>query len=134
MSSRIFRKDWTSAGNRASLIFRDPAPPAFAPVRGFGGGGARRHSNRAKDFDNVTQKAYEKAVESLCRLGAKVEATNATASHLLRWYLSIDGYDLDKARGGLIGLSNSLTVNPNDWDRAIHAKFNSGGTEAPARL
>jgi hypothetical protein len=28
-------------------------------VRGFGGGGARRHSNRAKDFDNVTQKAVE---------------------------------------------------------------------------
>jgi hypothetical protein len=63
MSLRIFRKDWTSAGNRASLIFRDPAEPAFAPVRGFGGGGARCHSNRTKDIDNVTQKAVVKQAQ-----------------------------------------------------------------------
>ena len=41
-------------------LFRDPAPPAFRPVRGFGGGGARRHSNRTKDLDNVAQKAVIK--------------------------------------------------------------------------
>jgi Protein of unknown function (DUF3489) len=29
-------------------------------VRGFGGGGARRHSNRTKDLDNVAQKAVIK--------------------------------------------------------------------------
>jgi catechol 2,3-dioxygenase-like lactoylglutathione lyase family enzyme len=41
-------------------LFRDPAPPAFRPGRGFGGGGARRHSNRTKDLDNVAQKAVIK--------------------------------------------------------------------------
>ena len=51
---------------------------------------------------------YDKAVNSLRRLGAKLHATNVTTSYLLRWYLSIFGYDLAKAGGGLIGLSNSL--------------------------
>src|SRR4029077_319506 len=68
---RKFRKDWTSAGNRASLsclvkhqrLFQDPAPPAFAPVRGFDGGGARRRSNRTKDLDNVTKKAVIKQAQ-----------------------------------------------------------------------
>src|ERR1700738_4053513 len=39
------------------------SPPAFAPVRGFGGGGARRHSNRTKDLDNVTQKVVIKQAQ-----------------------------------------------------------------------
>jgi hypothetical protein len=73
---------------------------------------------------------YDKAEESLRRLGAKVEATNATASRLLRCYLSM-AYDLDKAHGGLIGLSNALTVNPNDWDRAIHANSIQVGLKLP---
>src|SRR6202047_3006815 len=34
-----------------------------APVRGFGGGGARRHSNRTKDLDNVTQKVVIKQAQ-----------------------------------------------------------------------
>src|SRR3984893_3022368 len=29
-------------------LFRDPAPPAFAPVRGFGGDGGRRRSKPNK--------------------------------------------------------------------------------------
>ena len=51
---------------------------------------------------------YQKAQDSLRGLGAKVLATNNTASPPLRWSLSRAGYDLDKAGGGLIGLSNSL--------------------------
>ena len=43
---------------------------------------------------------YEKAEDSLRRLGAKVHATNATASLPLRWYLSKAGYDLVRAGGG----------------------------------
>jgi len=56
---------------------------------------------------------YDKAVESLRRLGAKVQATNVSVSSLpfvpLGWFLSMQGYDLVRAGRGLIGLSNSLT-------------------------
>ena len=52
--------------------------------------------------------AYDQAVRSLRRLGAKVQATAATDSRLLRWFLIYRGYDLRKAGGGLVGLSNSL--------------------------
>src|ERR1700730_6936166 len=59
------RKDWTSAGNRASLVRPRRAPTAlwgscpagFRAVRGFGGGGARRHSNRTKDLDKCHSKS-----------------------------------------------------------------------------
>jgi len=51
---------------------------------------------------------YDKAVDSLRRLGAKVQTTNITAFGPLRWYLSFRGYDLPQAGGGLMGLSNSL--------------------------
>jgi hypothetical protein len=68
--------------------------------------------------------AYDKAVDSLRRLGAKVHATNDVTAWLplpwhaanaanviaslpLRWYLSKTGYDLVKAGGGLLGLSNT---------------------------
>jgi hypothetical protein len=39
-------------------------------VRGFGGGGATRHSNRTKDLDNVTQKVVIKQAQPgrPCRL------------------------------------------------------------------
>src|SRR5271157_5308798 len=60
---------------------------------------------------------YEKAFESLRRLGARVQAMNETlsASSLpfflpLRWLLSKQGYDLRRAGRGLIGLSNSLAT------------------------
>ena len=75
--------------------------------------------------------AYEKAVESLRRLGAKMHSTNVTASSLLRWYLSIFGYDLAKAGGGLIGLSNSLTSNTDDWDRASQTNSIQVGLRLP---
>ena len=58
---------------------------------------------------------HHKAVESLRRLGAKVQATNVSVSSFpfvllpLRWFLSRQGYDLVRAGRGLIGLSNSLT-------------------------
>jgi hypothetical protein len=61
---------------------------------------------------------YDKAVNSLRRLGAKVQATNVSASRPLAWFLSVFGYDLPKAGGGLIGLSNSLAST--DGSRALH--------------
>ena len=59
---------------------------------------------------------YDRAVESLRRLGARVQAMNAHVSVAslpfvflpLRWFLSMQGYDLASAGRGLIGLSNSL--------------------------
>ncbi len=59
---------------------------------------------------------FDKAVELLRRLGAKVQAMNENVSvsslplvYLpLRWFLSKQGYDLRRAGRGLIGLSNSL--------------------------
>jgi hypothetical protein len=60
--------------------------------------------------------SYEKAVESLRRLGAKMHATNVGAQLPLRWFLSKSGYDLATAGKNLIGLSNSLT----DDGRAFH--------------
>jgi hypothetical protein len=51
---------------------------------------------------------YEKAVNTLRRLGAKVQATNVAAAPPLLWFLRIRGYDLRRAGRSLIGLSNSL--------------------------
>lgn len=61
---------------------------------------------------------YDKAVDSLRRLGAKVQAANVSASPPLGWFISKCGYDLVKAGGGLIGLSNSLAAV--DGSRALH--------------
>ena len=58
--------------------------------------------------ENMT--VYKSAVESLRRLGAKVQATDITALPLLRWFLSKRGYNLGVAGSNLIGLSNSLNV------------------------
>jgi hypothetical protein len=51
---------------------------------------------------------HAKAVESLRRLGAQVQATDVAAVRPLRWFLSVRGYDLTRASRSLIGLSNSL--------------------------
>ena len=61
---------------------------------------------------------YDKAVDLLRRLGAKVQARNVSASPPLKWFLSVWGYDLVRAGGGLIGLSNSLAST--DGSRALH--------------
>lgn len=61
---------------------------------------------------------YDKAVDSIRRLGAKVQATNVSLWLPLRWFLSIFRYDLAKAGGGLIALSNSLAST--DGSRALH--------------
>lgn len=53
---------------------------------------------------------HDKAIESLRRLGARVQATNVSAQPLLRWFLSKRGYDLVVAGRALIGLSNSLEI------------------------
>jgi hypothetical protein len=72
---------------------------------------------------------YEKAVDSLRRLGAKVQAVNVTASPPLDWFLSRAGYNLGKAGSSLIGLSNSL-ANP-DGSRALHINFIQVGLRLP---
>jgi hypothetical protein len=59
---------------------------------------------------------YHHAVESLRRLGAKMQTTNVTAMRPLSWLLSWQGYDLVTAGSNLIGLSNSLAIP----DRAFH--------------
>src|SRR5215475_5704975 len=38
----------------ANSPFRNPAPPAFWPLRGFGGGGANRRRNRMEDSMKLT--------------------------------------------------------------------------------
>jgi hypothetical protein len=64
----------------------------------------------------VGTSVYDEAVESLRRLGAKVQAMDVTATRPLRWLLSWWGYDLVNAGTNLIGLSNSLAIP----DRAFH--------------
>jgi hypothetical protein len=71
--------------------------------------------------------AYWTAVESLRRLGAKVQATDVTASPLLRWFLSKWGYDLATAGRNLIGLSNSLNLS----GRHLHADRIEKGLRLP---
>jgi hypothetical protein len=51
---------------------------------------------------------HDQAQDTLRRLGARMQATHASALSLLRWFLSKAGYDLVMAGGGLIGLSNAL--------------------------
>lgn len=71
--------------------------------------------------------AYWNAVEALRRLGAKVQATEVTASPLLRWFLSKWGYDLAIAGRNLIGLSNSLNLS----GRHLHADQIEKGLRLP---
>ncbi|SEE85917.1 hypothetical protein SAMN05444161_7485 [Rhizobiales bacterium GAS191] len=61
---------------------------------------------------------FKQAALSLRRFAAKVLATNVTTSPLLRLFLSKSGYDLTKASGGLIGMSNSL--GSSDGSLALH--------------
>jgi hypothetical protein len=79
------------------------------------------------------------------RLGAKVHATNGVTTWLplpwhatnviaslpLRWYLSKTGYDLVKAGGGLIGLSNSMGDDPSDFHRATYTNSIQVGLNLP---
>jgi hypothetical protein len=62
------------------------------------------------NIDDETMPLYGTARDSLRRLGAKVLATNSTASWLLRRFLSKWGYELAGTGGNLIGLSNSLNL------------------------
>src|SRR5271166_1654325 len=64
------------------------------------------------------QESYNKAIDELRRLGAKMQAMNVSATPPLRWFLSkYRGYDLATAGKNLIGLSNAL----DDYDsRALH--------------
>jgi hypothetical protein len=70
---------------------------------------------------------YWTAVESLRRLGAKVQATDVTALLPLRWFLSKWGYDLTTAGSNLIGLSNSLNLS----GRHLHADRIEKGLRLP---
>jgi hypothetical protein len=74
-------------------LFEDPAPPAFAPVRGFGGGGGRRRSNRTKDLEmslkklssNKPSRADSKQPQVLAMLHRKQGATIATIMKATGW-------------------------------------------------
>jgi hypothetical protein len=57
------------------------------------------------------ERQYEGAVDTLRRLGAQVSAADISSSPVLRWFLTWRGYDLKQAFAGLIGLSNSLSLN-----------------------
>jgi hypothetical protein len=75
---------------------------------------------------------YEKAVETLRHLGAKVQATNENVSVSplflpLRWCLSTRGYDLRSAGRSLIGLSNSLI----EGDRAAETRSIQAALKLP---
>jgi hypothetical protein len=78
----------------------------------------RNIGGRVEGEVNYDEAAHDKAVDSLRRLAAKVLATEASAWFLLRRFLAVRGYDLVKAGGGLIGLSNSLAST--DGSRAVH--------------
>jgi hypothetical protein len=72
---------------------------------------------------------HDKAADSLRRLGAKVQAANVSASRPLAWFLSVFGYDLPKAGGGLIALSNSLAST--DGSRALHTNSIQAALKLP---
>jgi hypothetical protein len=72
---------------------------------------------------------HENAVDSLRRLGAKVQATNVSATPPLRWFFGILGYDLVKAGRSLIGLSNSLAET--DDIRRHHTNSIQNGLRLP---
>lgn len=73
--------------------------------------------------------SYDQAVNSLRRLGAKMQATNVSAQPPLRWFLSKFGYDLAKAGRNLIGLSNALALT--DDSRAIHVNSIQAALKLP---
>ena len=95
-------KDWTSSGNRASLVPlrgapkaapRDPAPPAPSLVRGFGDGGAKGRFNPTRDPNHVSQEAAIKQpppdglkrAQVLAMLHSKQGATIATIMGATGW-------------------------------------------------
>ncbi|MEQ8327483.1 MAG: hypothetical protein RIE84_04450 [Parvibaculum sp.] len=51
---------------------------------------------------------YRQAVALLRNLGTRLRALNQTSNIVVRNYLRLRGYDLEKASAGFIGLSNSL--------------------------
>jgi len=74
--------------------------------------------------------AFDKAVDALRRLGAKVQATAVTDSVILHWFLAKCGYDLHKAGRGLIGLSNTLHMQQ-DGSRAVQTNWVQVGLKLP---
>jgi hypothetical protein len=79
------------------------------------------------NVNDEKMQVYGKSVESLRRLGAKVQATEVTATPLLRLCISKLGYNLSVAGSNLIGLSNSLNVP----GRHIHADKVEKGLRLP---
>jgi hypothetical protein len=65
------------------------------------------------------KEAYDKAVESLRRLGAKMQAMNVSATNQLRWFFNYCELDLATAGGNLIGLSNALSPLETSYDDRV---------------
>jgi hypothetical protein len=65
------------------------------------------------------KEACDKAVESLRRLGAKMQAMNVSATPQLRWFFNYFKFDLATAGGNLIGLSNALSPLETTYDDRV---------------
>jgi hypothetical protein len=72
---------------------------------------------------------FERAVESLRRLGAQISAAQTSTHPILKLFLEYRGYDLGMASRGLIGLSNSLHLK--DGTKAIHRDLIQKGLKLP---
>lgn len=65
----------------------------------------------------IERERYQKAITDLRRFAARVDATAARWPSFLKWYLYWRRIDLQAARKGLVGLSNSIA------DPAHHVQF-----------
>jgi hypothetical protein len=96
-AEKLSGKDWTSSGNRASLVplrerqrlSRDPAPPAPSLVRGFGGGGANAASTQqgilTMSLKKLPSNNTRKQAQVLAMLHSKQGATIATIMEATGW-------------------------------------------------
>jgi hypothetical protein len=94
-------------------------------MRGFGGGGARRHSNRTNDLENVTQKAKQAQPGGFkagpCPRDAPTQTRrdhchhhegNRLATSLGPWLPNEDGAQKTRPREAFIGTATSTPPKP----------------------
>jgi hypothetical protein len=66
------------------------------------------------------KETYNKARESLRRLGARMHGMNVSATPQLRWFFNYFKFDLATAGGNLIGLSNALSPSETTYDDRVY--------------